>query len=1069
MRYRLTAVSAVFLLSTSVLAFSPRTSPDATAQSTFVDIAGNTHETNIIAIADAGITAGCDSAGTRYCPQDAVTRGQMATFLTRALGLSTTSGDLIGGSVAAGTDGFSYADDPFAASGVPTGWPAYADGNRSGGELAVTLGGIDGNDLFGLAGGWQRSFSAGSGDVELSITYNLSQSAAYEPSEAAYLLIQIDGSRLGGGGYVDAVSSPSDDTTEVTTGWQTYTTTLTPGEGNHTITVGAYNEAKSTSDEVTTLRISDISLSGEGAAATFSDVSGVHADAIAAVAAAGITLGCDATGTRFCPNDFVTRAQMASFMTRALDLSPAANPFSDVSGVHAENIGAVAAAGITAGCNANGTLYCPNNDVKRDQMASFLARALDLTPDPDPDPDPNPGDPDVSVSPGSLDFGSRDVDAGASTAQFANITNNGNGSLVVESITLGGSHPADFSVVSDTGETTLGSGQTRVVGIVFDPTATNPSTRSATLNVGTDAGDGTASLTGTATGTVSGNNPPALIWPGIQTNDLDDSVNLQISGSDADGDSITYSASGLPTGLSISSGGLITGTTGTSGTWSPTVTGTDGTDDDSVTFTWTVNGVDPPAGFDLSMDRFYISQSVPAIDSDESDQVEVITGRDGLVRAFVSASESNDAAPTVTLFWQTGSDSGSVILAGPGAVPTSPSEGTLGDTFTTLLDGSLITSDLEVYVEVDPNDTIAESNESNNRYPSSGWLDVGAVSVPQLSVTLVPITFDGTTPNITDPAAYLDDTLRMLPVAGYDVTVRSTPMIAGGSSFNWSSELDNLYTLRSTDGSSRMYHGIVDPGYSSGVAGIGYIGAPVAISWNNSGADGVIAHELGHNFSLDHAPCGVSGDPNFPYSDGSTGVWGYDIFAGTLESPSSNYDLMSYCGPNWISDYHYQKALDFRQSAGYFIAGDTLSGSQTTLVISGRVDGDTVTVDPLFTFDVDPTPPTPGDHRAIGYDASGSELFSVDFTVHEMHIWDDHQELPSGFTFGLAIDDAAAAALDRVDIVRDGDVVSTREAGDIGEMSLAIDSVTGLVTRVIRDGSASNATVLHSDGLRTVR
>ena len=53
----------------------------------FADTAGNTHETNIDALAAARVTAGCKTDPLRYCPDRSVTRSQMATFLARALGL----------------------------------------------------------------------------------------------------------------------------------------------------------------------------------------------------------------------------------------------------------------------------------------------------------------------------------------------------------------------------------------------------------------------------------------------------------------------------------------------------------------------------------------------------------------------------------------------------------------------------------------------------------------------------------------------------------------------------------------------------------------------------------------------------------------------------------------------------------------------------------------------------------------------------------------------------------------------------------------------------------------------
>lgn len=103
------------------------------------------------------------------------------------------------------------------------------------------------------------------------------------------------------------------------------------------------------------------------------DGGSTHEAAINRAAAAGITTGCDTA--RYCPGASVTRAQMASFLTRALGLTP--NPdhgFSDVSGVHAANIGAVADAGITLGCDV--ARYCPADPVTRAQMAAFLYRAL---------------------------------------------------------------------------------------------------------------------------------------------------------------------------------------------------------------------------------------------------------------------------------------------------------------------------------------------------------------------------------------------------------------------------------------------------------------------------------------------------------------------------------------------------------------------------------------------------------------------------------------------------------------------------------------------------------------------
>ena len=117
------------------------------------------------------------------------------------------------------------------------------------------------------------------------------------------------------------------------------------------------------------------------ASLTFSDTfNSVHRDNIEALAAAGITKGC--TAGRFCPRDLVTRGQMAAFLNRALGLPAASSAgFVDTVGnTFEDDIDRRAKAGITQGCDA--THFCPNDPVTRGQMAAFLVRALSYGPAP---------------------------------------------------------------------------------------------------------------------------------------------------------------------------------------------------------------------------------------------------------------------------------------------------------------------------------------------------------------------------------------------------------------------------------------------------------------------------------------------------------------------------------------------------------------------------------------------------------------------------------------------------------------------------------------------------------------
>jgi len=103
---------------------------------------------------------------------------------------------------------------------------------------------------------------------------------------------------------------------------------------------------------------------------------------IDAIADEDITRGCNPpTNDRFCPNDNVTRGQMAAFLRRALDLPTVDNDFfdDDNGSTFEEDINALAAARITRGCNppAN-SRFCPDDSVDRGQMAAFLRRANEL-------------------------------------------------------------------------------------------------------------------------------------------------------------------------------------------------------------------------------------------------------------------------------------------------------------------------------------------------------------------------------------------------------------------------------------------------------------------------------------------------------------------------------------------------------------------------------------------------------------------------------------------------------------------------------------------------------------------
>jgi uncharacterized repeat protein (TIGR01451 family) len=110
------------------------------------------------------------------------------------------------------------------------------------------------------------------------------------------------------------------------------------------------------------------------------DYDSIFEDDINAVAQAGITLGCNPPANdNFCPDRLITRGEIAAMFDRALMLAPTTTDFftDDDGNIFEGSINRMAAAGITKGCNPpDNDQYCPNDNVTRGQIAAFFRRAL---------------------------------------------------------------------------------------------------------------------------------------------------------------------------------------------------------------------------------------------------------------------------------------------------------------------------------------------------------------------------------------------------------------------------------------------------------------------------------------------------------------------------------------------------------------------------------------------------------------------------------------------------------------------------------------------------------------------
>jgi hypothetical protein len=139
-------------------------------------------------------------------------------------------------------------------------------------------------------------------------------------------------------------------------------------------------DAKVTRGEMAAFLVRALGLTGRSGDPFIDDDDSIFEEDIERLAAAKITLGCNPPkNDRFCPNHKVTREQMAAFLVRAFGYTDDGG--GDVFGddddsIFERDIDVLATAGVTRGCNPPlNNRFCPTDFVTRAQMAAFLSRS----------------------------------------------------------------------------------------------------------------------------------------------------------------------------------------------------------------------------------------------------------------------------------------------------------------------------------------------------------------------------------------------------------------------------------------------------------------------------------------------------------------------------------------------------------------------------------------------------------------------------------------------------------------------------------------------------------------------
>ncbi|RMF43423.1 MAG: hypothetical protein D6755_10350, partial [Anaerolineae bacterium] len=300
---------------------------------------------------------------------------------------------------------------------------------------------------------------------------------------------------------------------------------------------------------------------------------------------------------------------------------------------------------------------------------------------------------------------------------------------------------------------------------------------------------------------------------------------------------------------------------------------------------------------------------------------------------------------------------------------------------------------VQMYAVVDPDGNYSETNEGNNRYPSSGYITLNFQQ--RTSLTIVgdrlryhPSGYTGSQyaggwAVNGGAATWLN---QVLPLANnaVDYSVASgyldwTTSLGSGSgqhsliqtlNTNW--VLQNAFSRWFTGpfvGADHVYGWVPNAGYSGGHADMpvyphaGGLGV-VAIGTDRAGTSTddpgggalIFGHELVHDYNVKHTntadSCGSSDNSStFPYSSSSIQEYGFNPITGKIYAPANTHDLMSYCPASgskegWISPYTWSTMFTnlspglqtyYRSERGLTIGYLMPTAAQESLVVNATI------------------------------------------------------------------------------------------------------------------------------------
>ena len=443
----------------------------------------------------------------------------------------------------------------------------------------------------------------------------------------------------------------------------------------------------------------------------------------------------------------------------------------------------------------------------------------------------------------------------------------------------------------------------------------------------------------------------------------------------------------------------------------------------------------------------YVTQATQSI----SHPVPLVAGEAALLRVFVITDLGEHASfpPVTATFYQNGQEVHTAeISRHESNVPSEIEEGILSQSANAVVPGSVVMPGLEMVININPQGNSDSVPGFRERIPPEGRMLLDVRSVPPFDLTLVPFLWMESpqvsvltdTEGLTAEAELFWQTRHLLPIADFDMKVREPVWTSTDPvEYNSGAILQETIAIRVMDGSGGYYMGILR-------AGGGQAELPGTSSVSVLDAE-IIAHELGHNLNLYHSPCGgaFGPDPNYPYGDGTTGSWGFDIRDGTLVAPDTA-DLMSYCHPQWISEYGFTRAFNYRDSEKQVFAAAAYSIGKSLLIWGGVNEIGDMVLEPSFIVDAAPSlPRTAGPYQLTGEAMDGSILFAMDFSMAELGDGEGNV-----FAFVVPVQPGWADRFSHISFSGPEGIVSIdREGGQTA--ALLIDRSTGRMRGLLRN------------------